>query len=88
MRYYNENPQVTYWRERCEQLEDDWDEMVDTFNGMVDTVEWQKTSIGKLRELLDKANERADMNFEMHRSAVKEFNRLPWYRKIFYKFTN
>ncbi len=53
--YFNENPQVTYWRELREK-----------------NLEYSKKAI----LLIDKS----------YRKKLSEFNKLPWYKKMFYKF--
>lgn len=34
-RYYNENPQVTYWREKCEKLQEELDILYEERAGLV-----------------------------------------------------
>ena len=67
-RYYNENPQVTQWREKYEKLQEELDCAIDQLEtlacGRVYTEEIQE-------ELKDK---------------IMNFNRLPWYKKMFFKF--
>lgn len=41
--YFNENPQVTYWRSKFEKVVSDWDDMVDKYNSMVDT--WNNMNV-------------------------------------------
>ena len=36
MKYYNENPQVTYWREKYEREVDEYNHMVNDYNKNVD----------------------------------------------------
>ena len=66
--YFNENPQVTQWREKYEKIEEELDCAIDQLEtlacGRVYTEEI-------LEELKDK---------------IMKFNRLPWYKKMFFKF--
>ena len=82
MRYYNENPQVTYWKERCEEVVSNWDSMVDKYNSMVDTLEKYELDFEDFIEDRKKLWEKLDN----YRNTLKTFNSLPWYKKMFYKF--
>lgn len=67
MRYHEENPQVSYWREKAEELEllhKEYDILCIKFDRFIDRV----YGIGGFYE------------------QIKSFNKLPWYKKIFYKF--
>lgn len=61
MRYYNENPQVTYLLEKIEEQEK------------------------VIKELISIQTQKAD-EFNVMRTLIFAFNRLPWYKKMFYKF--
>lgn len=82
MRYYNENPQVTYWKERYEEVVSNWDSMVDKYNSMVDTLEKYELDFEDFIEGRKKLWEKLDN----YRNTLKMFNSLPWYKKMFYKF--
>lgn len=61
MKYYNQNPQILYWKEKYEQLKIDLDLSI---------------------QLLQEDNIR--LSEENYR--LKKYNKLPWYKKMFYKF--
>ena len=66
--YFNENPQVTQWREKYEKLEEELDCAID----QLATMAYCKARTEKrLEELKDK---------------IMRFNRLPWYKKMFFRF--
>lgn len=64
-RYYNENPQVTFWREKALYV-------MRLFGEYKETAEiYNESIVNALNNMTDKA---------------RNFNALPWWRKIFYKF--
>ena len=67
-RYYNENPQVTFWREQAKKHED-----VKLFLEMAydHEVDYNKRLVEKLKQ---------------EKKAMRDFNSLPWYKKMFFKF--
>lgn len=66
--YFNENPQVTLWREQAKKYED-----VKLFLEMAydHEVDYNKRLVEKLKQ---------------EKKAMRDFNSLPWYKKMFYKF--
>lgn len=63
--YFNENPQVTLWREKAfkiKSLFDEYREVAENYN----------------RKIVDSWNDITD--------EARQFNSLPWYKKMFYKF--
>ena len=82
MRDYNENPHVTYWKERYEEVVSNWDSMVDKYNSMVDTLEKYELDFEDFIEGRKKLWEKLDN----YRNTLKTFNSLPWYKTMFYKF--
>lgn len=65
VRYYNENPQVTLWREKTFKIKTLFDQYRHTAEM------YNKRIVDALNDLTDEA---------------RDFNALPWWRKIFYKF--
>lgn len=76
-RYYNENPQVAWWREKAEQAQKD-------YNTCISLIEHLK--IDYLKGKVEAETRRADSNFDIFRGETRYFNSLSWYKKMFYKF--
>ena len=69
---YEENPQVTFLKEKCEKLEEE---------------------NKKLKELCEWLREKSAEDFRRKKEArrfyeerIEEFNRFPWWKKMFYRF--
>lgn len=67
-RYYNENPQVKHWMEKCAILQQELDILYEERGSLVF---WK--------------NEYRNLGTYME-GKFKQFNSLPWYKKMFYKF--
>jgi hypothetical protein len=67
-RYYNENPQVSQWKEKCEILQEELDYAIDRLETLACCNVYTE---GRLQAVKDK---------------IMKFNRLPWYKKMFFKF--
>ena len=67
-----ENPQVTLWRQKCEKLEEE-------NKKLKELCEWLRE---KNAEYFN-SKRRCRIIFE---ERFKEFNRLPWYKKLFFRF--
>lgn len=80
--YFNENPQVTYCRNKFEKAVSDWDDIVDKYNSMVDTIEKYECVFEDFIEGRKELWEKLDN----YRNKIKSFNSLPWYKKMFFKF--
>ena len=80
--YFNENPQVRYWRGKYEKVVSDWDNMVDNYNAMVDKIEKYECDFDDFIEGRKRLWEKLDD----YRNEVELFNSLPWYKKMFFKF--
>lgn len=75
---YEENPQVTFWKEKVEKLEEE-------NKGL-------KENIKKLQSLVDYAREYASGAWKMYENRerrvnewIENLNRMPWWKKMFYK---
>ena len=75
---YEENPQVAFWKEKCEKLEEE-------NKGL-------KEHIKELQSLVDYAREHASGAWDMYEDRerrvyewIENFNRMPWWKKMFYK---
>lgn len=89
MRYYNENPQVTMWREAARA----W-EMVAA--EALKTARECNENCGAYHELVEKSKEQARESIGIAKMWAKtaedviemarKFNALPWYKKLFYRF--
>lgn len=66
--YFNESPQVTYWKEKHAKLLIDYSKLLEKFEDIADATDYVNFQI-------DKTNK-----------EMKQFNSLPWYKKLFYKF--
>jgi hypothetical protein len=64
-RYYNENPQVTLWKEKASKIKTLFDQYRHTAEM------YNKRIVDALNDLTDEA---------------RNFNALPWYKKMFFKF--
>ena len=86
MRYYNENPQVTVWREKCEQYEKlvKGTEKVRNFN--VELLEKRLKGYNEDYNLLLKENKGLKKDIERLVNEIEKFNELPWWKKIFFQF--
>ena len=71
-RYYNENPQVRHWMEKCAMLQQKLDLLVEDYNTLEEGYNFWKTDSLKLEQRVQ--------------AVFKHFNALPWYKKMFYKF--
>lgn len=71
-RYYNENPQVMHWMEKCAVLQQKLDLLVEDYNTLEEGYNFWKVESLRLEQ-------RAQ-------AAFKHFNSLPWYKKMFFKF--
>lgn len=89
MRYYNENPHVTMWRETARH----WEQLS---KSCLDTARDFRETSAYFEKLVDEANEQAKEAIETAKEwadttyrfidKLKEFNALPWYKKMFHKF--
>lgn len=82
MRYYNENPQVTYLLEKIEEQEKEiqhWKGMCEELQQELDISNESNTGIKWSREYWKNKGKNLLENIE-------EFKSLPWYKKMFYKF--
>lgn len=69
---FNENPQVTMWRMKCEKLQKENETLKET-------CEWLRKRVAEEFE----AKKNARSFYEEH---IAEFNRLHWWEKMFYRF--
>ena len=67
-RYYNENPQVSHWRDKYEKLQEELDCAIDQL------------------ETLACCKVYTEERLEAVKDKIMKFNRLPWYKKMFFKF--
>lgn len=72
MKVYNENPQVTFWRERYEHLQEEHFKLLDDYESVSDSIDYFKYQ--------------SDLIKERTEETFRFFNSLPWYKKMFYKF--
>lgn len=70
--YFNENPQVTLWRELAEKSQIAAMESQELACKALEEKEFWKRELKRFGEFYD--------------NKLSEFNSLPWWRKMFYKF--
>lgn len=70
--YHNENPQVTLWRELAIKSQNAAMESQEIASKVLEERDFYKREFKRFGEYYD--------------NKLSEFNSLPWYRKIFYKF--
>lgn len=87
--YHNENPQVTLWRELAIKSQNAAMESQEIARKAIEEAEEWKSMV---REAINGASEANELStklndeLEVYMRLIQEFNSLPWYRKIFYKF--
>lgn len=69
--YFNENPQVTQWRKKCEKLQEELD-------FAIDQLETTACCMSYTEERLEKERDKV--------KQMARFTSLPWYKKMFFKF--
>lgn len=84
---YPENPQVTYWREKCEALQATLEQERGQANAHL--LEAQASERRYLMDLLEEArrkNDEQSMMLKEYREDIEVFNSLPWYEKLLFRF--
>lgn len=84
---YPENPQVTYWREKCEALQ----ATLEQERGQANTLplESKDSEHRYLMDSLEEArrkNDEQSMMLKEYREDIEVFNSLPWYEKLLFRF--
>lgn len=84
--FFNENPQTTYWRQKCEEMEE----------GVKVLTELHKERVNRLKKMLRLSedncrfaksyNERIVKELNQKSEEMEKFNALPWWEKMFFKF--
>ena len=88
-RYYNENPQVTTWKETAHHWEQFSKECLNTAKECNETCADYKKLVGEANE---QAKEAIGVAKEWEKTtntliaSLKRFNSLPWYKKMFFEF--
>ncbi len=88
-RYYNENPQVTLWRELAITSQNAARESQHIARKSIEEAEEWRTMAQKAIANASEANnlsKHLNNILDGYRVLFNDFNSLPWYRKIFYKF--
>lgn len=89
MRYENENPQVTFFREEAEKWEDLAKKALATAKG------WEATSAKQMKLLKEWERIHSDTSrwkrewedkARKYEKKMEEFNKLPWWKKMFFNF--
>lgn len=84
---YPENPQVTYWREKCEALQATLEQERGLANAFL--LEAQASERRYLMDSLEEArrkNDEQSMMLKEYREDIEVFNSLPWYEKLLFRF--
>lgn len=85
-RYYNENPQVKHWMDKCAMLQQEIDLLSEQLE---DTISEANHWEYEYDELVSEVNKRYDewqKEIKEKRDVLKHFNSLPWYKKLFFRF--
>lgn len=83
MRYYNENPQVEYWKDKFEKLKSENLTLHARIEELVHDV--KKQSSFRQDEYRRYRDWKKELESELN-DEIEKFNSLPWYKKMFYKF--
>lgn len=81
-RYYNENPQVTFWKEEAEKAIVEAKIAQKQARGFLELLKDSNKQVKKLIEITGEANEVSNGYVEI----MRKFDKLPWWSKIFFKF--
>ena len=87
--YFNENPQVTLWKEEAYKWMSIAKACIQTAHECNETTEEYELLVAEAnkqtRESIALSKEWAEIAMDI-RNKMRTFDTLPWYRKMFYKF--
>lgn len=86
MKYYNESPQVAYFKEKCEELERKNAKLNECISNLEKEVQEQSSFRRKELSMYQDWREKLQSDCDEVNRAIECFNSLPWYKRIFYKF--
>lgn len=86
MRYYNENPQVAYLKEKCEELEKKNAKLNECIDELEKEVQRQSSFRRAEYYLYQDWKKLLQSDCDKVICTIEHFNALPWYKKMFYKF--
>lgn len=86
MKYYNENPQVAYLKEKCEELEKKNAKLNECIDDLEKEVQKQSSFRRKELSMYQDWRKKLQSDCDEVNRAIEYFNSLPWYKRIFYKF--
>lgn len=69
---FNEHPQVTAWRIKCEKLQEEIKELKEAYEFYKENADFYRVRLKEEEKYYEK--------------KLEDFNRLPWWEKMFYRF--
>lgn len=84
--FFNENPQVTLWRQKCEELKENVKVLTGLQNERVNRLKKMLTTSEDNYRFAKSYNERIVKELNKKSEEMEKFNALPWWEKMFFKF--
>lgn len=84
--FFNENPQTTYWRQKCEELEEFVKVLTELKNERVNRLKKMLRLSEDNCRFAKNYNERIVKELNKKSEEMEKFNALPWWEKMFFKF--
>lgn len=88
-RFYNENPQVTFWKEEAEKAIVEAKIAQKQARGFLELLEDSNRQVKELIEITGEANEVSNgfsKTIKEYIELMRKFDKLPWWSKMFFKF--
>lgn len=88
-RYYNENPQVTFWKEEAEKAIVEAKIAQKQARGFLELLEDSNRQVKELIDITGQANEVSNgfsKTIKEYVELMRKFDKLPWWSKMFFKF--
>jgi hypothetical protein len=88
-RFYNENPQVTFWKEEAEKAIVGAKIAQKQARGFLELLEDSNRQVKELIEITGEANEVSNgfsKTIKEYIELMRKFDKLPWWSKMFFKF--
>lgn len=88
-RFYNENPQVTFWKEEAEKAIVEAKIAQKQARGFLELLEDSNRQVKELIEITGEANEVSNgfsKTIKEYVELMRKFDKLPWWSKMFFKF--
>lgn len=88
-RFYNENPQVTFWKEEAEKAIVEAKIAQKQARGFLELLEDSNRQVKELIDITGQANEVSNgfsKTIKEYVELMRKFDKLPWWSKMFFKF--